>query len=238
MICRRLKFKYCFGSIFAFRRATRSLPHMIFRLFQLPLALRERIPESVRYFARLGRHVVRSGQASPGIPPDLLADCRMCASRYELVKNLPKQARVAEVGTYRGTFARHILSACDPAELHLIDIDVSLLDPAVANDSRVSIHRGSSQTMLAQFPDDHFDWIYIDGDHSYEGASGDARVAAAKVKPGGYLVFNDFAHADPYLGAYGVHRAVVGFAVARGWKFAWWAYEPNALYDVALQRPR
>ncbi len=62
--------------------------------------------------------------------------------------------------------------------------------------------------MLAQFPDEHFDWIYIDGDHSYEGASRDARVAATKVKPGGHLVFNDFAHADPYLGAYGVHRAL------------------------------
>ena len=161
----------------------------------------------------------------------------MCASRNELVKNLPKQARIAEVGTYRGEFARHILAACDPAELHLIDIDVSLLDPAVANDSRVSIHQGASQEMLARFPDNHFDWIYIDGDHSYEGASGDARVAASKVKPGGYLVFNDFAHADPYLGAYGVHRAVVEFAVTRGWRFAWWAYEPHGLYDVALQRP-
>ena len=171
------------------------------------------------------------------IPPALLADCRVCASRNELVKNLPRQARVAEVGTYRGQFARHILQACEPAELHLIDIDMSLLDPAVAADSRVTIHRGLSHAMLARFPENHFDWIYVDGDHSYEGASTDAREAAEKVKPGGYLVFNDFAHADPYLGAYGVHRAVVEFAVTRGWTFAWWAYEPNALYDVALQRP-
>jgi hypothetical protein len=41
------------------------------------------------------------------------------------VKNLPRAGRVAEVGTYRGAFARHILSACDPAELHLIDLDFS-----------------------------------------------------------------------------------------------------------------
>ncbi|HWP14666.1 MAG TPA: class I SAM-dependent methyltransferase, partial [Xanthobacteraceae bacterium] len=108
---------------------------------------------------------------------------------------MPKRARVAEVGTYRGEFARHILGTCDPAELHLIDIDTSLLDPAVAKDTRVSVHQGLSQEMLARFSDDRFDWIYIDGDHSYEGASGDARVAASKVKPGGYLVFNDFAHA-------------------------------------------
>jgi len=206
-------------------------------LSRLPLSLRSRVPDSLRHLARLGRHVVPKGQPSPGIPAELLADCRVCASRNELVKSLPRQARAAEVGTYRGEFARHILAACDPAELHLIDIDVSLLDPAVANDRRISIHRGRSHDMLAKFPDEHFDWIYIDGDHSYEAASGDARIAASKVKPGGYLVFNDFAHADPYLGAYGVHRAVVEFAVTRRWKFAWWAYEPNGLYDVALQRP-
>lgn len=204
---------------------------------RLTLAIRGRLPERLRHFFRLGRHLFTTGQPSMAIPPELLAGCRVCASRYELVRNLPKQARVAEVGTYRGGFARHILDVCDPAELHLIDIDVSLLDPAVAADRRVSIHQGLSDEMLAKFPDDHFDWIYIDGDHSYDGASRDARMAATKVKPGGTLVFNDFAHADPYLGVYGVHRAIVEFAVTRGWTFVWFAYEPNALYDVALQRP-
>jgi len=206
-------------------------------LSRLPLPLRSRVPDSLRRLARLGRHVIRKGQPSMAIPPELLAGCRVCASRNELVTKLPRHARVAEVGTYRGGFARHILDACDPAELHLIDIDVSLLDPSVATDRRVTIHRGLSDEMLARCPDNHFDWIYIDGDHSYDGASRDAHVAATKVKPGGYLVFNDFAHADPYLGAYGVHRAVVEFAVTRGWPFVWFAYEPNALYDVALQRP-
>src|SRR4029077_639409 len=120
----------------AFRLRSHPRVTMASWLSRLPLSLRSRVPDSLRHLARLGRHVVRRGQPSIGIPPELLADCRVCASRNELVKNLPKQARVAEVGTYRGEFARHILSACDPAELHLIDIDVSLLDPAVANDSR------------------------------------------------------------------------------------------------------
>jgi SAM-dependent methyltransferase len=204
---------------------------------RLALSIRSRLPERLRHVLRLGRHVFATGQPSVAVPPELLADCRICASRNELVQNLPRGGRVAEVGTYRGAFARHILSACEPSELHLVDLDFSLLDPAVAADAHVTTHQGFSHEMLAQFPDDHFDWIYIDGDHSYEGASKDARVAATKVKPGGHLVFNDFAHADPYLGAYGVHRAVVEFAVTRGWKFVWWAYEPNGLYDVALQRP-
>ena len=44
-------------------------------------------------------------------------------------------------------------------------------------------------------------------------------------------------HFATFLGAYGVHRAVVEFAVARNWRFVWLAYEPSALYDVALERP-
>jgi hypothetical protein len=203
---------------------------------RLALAIRNRIPGRLRHLLRLGRHLVAHGQPSMAIPPELLVDCRVCASRNELVKSLGG-GRIAEVGTYRGDFARHILGVCDPTELHLIDLDVSLLDRAVAADQRVTIHQGLSLELLAGFPDNLFVWIYIDGDHSYEGASRDARAAATKVKPGGHLVFNDFAHADPYLGAYGVHRAVTEFAVTRGWTFAWWAYEPNGLYDVALRRP-
>jgi hypothetical protein len=42
---------------------------------------------------------------------------------------------------------------------------------------------------------------------------------------------------DPWLGSYGVHRAVVEFATEHRWPFAWWAYERMGLYDVALKRP-
>src|SRR3954467_14239266 len=115
---------------------------------RLPLSIRDRLPDRVRHALRLARHLFAKGQPSMAIPPELLADCRMCASRNELVKNLPRGGRIAEVGTYRGHFARPILAACDPAELHLIDIDVSLLEPGVAKDARVSVHRGPSQAML------------------------------------------------------------------------------------------
>jgi hypothetical protein len=201
------------------------------------LQIRKRLPERLRRVLRLARQTVTTGQSSLEIPPALFTDCRVCASRLELVKLLPPRARVAEVGTYQGSFASHILAAADPVELHLIDIDLTELNAAVRADSRVVLHEGRSEAVLAGFPDARFDWIYVDGDHSYEGVTRDAHAAAAKVKPGGYLVFNDFAHIDPYLGTYGVHRAVVDFAVAQHWTFAWLAYQPSALYDVALRRP-
>ncbi len=201
------------------------------------MRLRKRTPQIVKHWFRLARHTKVQGRASPRLPPELVAECRLCASRDDMIKNMPHRARVAEVGVEHGHFSRHILSATDPTELHLIDLDFSTLDPKLQKDPRVSIHRGFSHEVLATFPDASFDWIYIDADHSYEGVRKDTVVAAKKVRPGGFLVFNDFAHADPYLGAYGVHRAVVEFAVERKWPLIWLAYEPNALYDVALKRP-
>jgi hypothetical protein len=201
------------------------------------LLLRRNLPTGLRRFLRLGRHLLVQGETSPPLPPHLVRDCRVAASRYDLVQVLPSAGCIAEVGTYKGDFARHILAHCAPRELHLIDLDFALLDAGVAADARVQKHAGQSHEVLAGFPDQHFDWVYIDADHSFAGTSRDARAAAPKVKPGGYLVFNDFAHLDPYLGAYGVHRAVVEFAIARDWPFAWFAYDGNALYDVALQRP-
>ncbi len=201
------------------------------------LMLRNRTPRSIRRWLGLVRHLTAPAIPSAVIPPELFAEARLCASREELVKKLPRRARVAEIGTLHGKFARYILGACDPAELHIVDLDLSLLDTEVAADPRVHVHAGYSDKVLAGFAESSFDWIYIDADHSYDGVRRDAEAAAPKVKPGGYLVFNDFAHVDPYLARYGVHRAVADFVVANRWPIAWLAYQRNGLYDIALRRP-
>ncbi len=204
---------------------------------RITLSLRKRLPQRARFALRLVNHLFfNRGRASLPLTQEMVADCRVCASRHDLLKFLPHHGLVAEIGTHRGDFARQILNACAPRELRLVDLDFSFLDPAIRDDTRIKIFPGYSHDVVATFPDRHFDWIYIDADHSYEAVSRDARAAASKVKPGGYLVFNDFAHMDPYLGAYGVHRAVIDFAFEYGWRFVWFAFEPNALYDVALKR--
>jgi hypothetical protein len=206
-------------------------------LKRFAFSARKMLPGRVRHVLRLGRCISFRGQKSAQLPASLIDGCQLCASRYDLIEHLPSGGVIAEVGTDSGRFARKILDICNPERLHLIDLDFSRLDPTVAQDSRVSLHRGASHEALKTFPDGILDWIYIDADHSFSAVARDAAVAASKVKPGGYLVFNDFAHADPFLGAYCVHRAVVDFAINRNWRFVWWAYHPAALYDVALQRP-
>lgn len=204
---------------------------------KIGLLIRRALPSNVRHVLRLGSHLISTGQPSPAIPPELLEDCRVCASRLHMLGKLSPGGRVAEIGTYRGEFAKQILAICRPAELHLVDLDFSILIDEVAADARVQQHRGLSSEILRRFPDGHFNWIYVDANHTHAAVREDAEAAARKVKPGGLLIFNDFAHIDPYLGTYGVHRAVVEFATEHAWRFVWLAYEPHALYDVALQRP-
>jgi hypothetical protein len=80
--------------------------------------------------------------------------------------------------------------------------------------------------------------IYVDADHGYQAVRDDIAGAAPKVKPGGYLIFNDFARIiRPGFGVLGVHQAVCEFAATNGWPVAFFCLQGEALYDIALRRP-
>ena len=54
----------------------------------------------------------------------------------------------------------------------------------------VSIHREFS--IEVSFPDQYFDWVYIDGDHTYEVVLKDLEFYYPLVKKGGYLCGDDY----------------------------------------------
>lgn len=195
-------------------------------------------PRSLRMLYRLARSFEPT-QSSRELPDELINSCRFVTSRVALLDELPRHGAVAEIGTDRGDFARLIIMHNRPRELHLIDVDFSRLNPqGLSEHANVYRHCGWSHDEIGQFPDSYFDWVYVDADHSYRGTLRDARAAASKIKPGGFIVFNDFAHIDQSLGRYGVHRAVVDFALESRWPMAYFAFAPSALYDVALQKPQ
>jgi SAM-dependent methyltransferase len=200
------------------------------------MRLRARTPQAVRLLYRLGRSV-EPIVPSKTLPEDLVRDCRLCNSRSALLELLPPGGRVAELGTLKGDFAREILARNKPKELHVIDVDYSQFDQTLLADTRLVRHQGLTDAVIGEFDDASFDWIYVDADHSYDGVAADARASAPKLKPGGFLVFNDFGQIDPFLGRYGVHRAVIDFAVKMGWPLRFFALHHYAMYDVALQKP-
>lgn len=171
----------------------------------------------------------------------ILRHCVVLPSRLHLIKRLPSKCRIAEIGTFQGQFARAMIEACDPQELHLFDVTFEHLahdyfDPLVAQ-GRVKLHQGNSSAELSAFPDHYFDWIYIDGDHSYDVVSRDIMVAKSKIRRDGYLVFNDYTTFSPLeLMQYGVQRAVNDLCLTEDFEIIYFAFGDHGYHDVCLRR--
>lgn len=137
-------------------------------------------------------------------------------ARTLLADFLPKEAVCAEVGVFNGDFSQVLVEKTHPECLHLVDCwDQPADDPAsqgISGEDRwktvcerygaeieagkVEVHRAPSVEAAAAFPDHHFDWIYLDADHSYEGVRADLEAWAPKLKPDGILWGHDYAQHD------------------------------------------
>lgn len=203
------------------------------------MEMRKSTPEVFKRIYRLAQLVLEPYPASaPTIPQELLNDCKFLNHRNEMLKHLPS-GKILEIGTLAGGYANCILEACNPEELHLVDLTFDTLMDIVRENPVVKMHEGKSGQILSQFEDEYFDWIYVDADHSYEGVQADIKLAMNKVKPGGYLVFNDFARiVRKGFGVFGVHQAVCEFIVEYEWPMAYFCFNGEALYDVALKKPQ
>jgi predicted O-methyltransferase YrrM len=77
-------------------------------------------------------------------------------------------------------------------------------------DPRVTIHRMTSDEWFATKPE-KLDWIYVDGDHSYEGCLRDLENSLKVVKPGGMIMGDDYYWKHARYGKEGVTNAVDRF---------------------------
>jgi len=78
-------------------------------------------------------------------------------------------------------------------------------------DSRVTVCRMTSDEWFAKQDDDILDWIYVDGDHSYEGCLRDLNNALSKVKNGGMILGDDYGWPGSKWNKPGVTQAVNEF---------------------------
>lgn len=139
-------------------------------------------------------------------------------NRDQLLEFVPKNSIAAEIGVFKGDYSQRILEIVNPSRLFLIDVwgDIShiykdklMADNAVHEERYRSVVkrfldypqiryiRSFSDCMLDIFPDNYFDWIYIDGDHSYEGCKLDLNIAKRLVKPDGLILGHDHNYKFP-----------------------------------------
>jgi SAM-dependent methyltransferase len=185
--------------------------------------------DRVRFYVRQSRDLSR-----------LKAGIRRRLDRRRLLSLLPRRAECAEIGTWRGDFAAGILRSRRPRTLHLIDpwqhrdedayksamfggraregqramdaIHQSVLDRFQRRIERqqVRVKRSRSVEAAATFDDETLDWVYIDGDHTYEAVKADLEAYHRAVKPGGFLAGDDYGLTGWW--GDGVTRAVDEFA--------------------------
>ncbi len=143
-------------------------------------------------------------------------------SKDFLLEMLPKNSIGAEIGVHMGDFSTLIINFVKPSKLHLIDpwkyetsetfsyalyggkakggqVELDARYEAVLRRfqvlidlGQVEVNRGTSEQMAQNFPDEYFDWVYIDGNHLYEYVKQDLELYFKKVKVGGYLTGDDY----------------------------------------------
>lgn len=184
-------------------------------------------PDSVRGFEDLD-FLFTSSQLDHGV-----ASLRFdeAALLYRLARDAG-QARIVEIGRFKGgstvifasamaegsTLWSYDLHIAARPDLRGADLDAELLDALrrLRLDGGVNLVVGDSRTV--DLPPGPFDILFIDGDHSYEGAKADVERWGSHVREGGHLLFHDAVDTGSYGNVYpGVQRAAA--EVARGNSF-------------------
>jgi hypothetical protein len=186
--------------------------------------------------------------SAPMLQDGHVKNCRFVESRLKILEYLPKNSLVAEVGTQYGYLAEQIMAIAKPQKLHLIDYNLDLLKAEISKKQKslvqagiengtVELDEGDSSTILRSFPDEYFDWIYMDADHGYQGVCKDIEQGYTKVKAAGMMVFNDYTNWSVCeLMPYGVAKAVNEFCIANNWEIVFFAFHSLGYHDVAIRK--
>jgi hypothetical protein len=185
------------------------------------------------------------------------------ATREQLVRLLPPDGVGLEIGVAEGDFAAVLLANANPRQLHLVDPwehqdsesyrpDTNNVGPEEANlrhsrvvdrfsgeisAGRIVMHRSYSHDEASRFPDETFDWIYIDGAHYFEACARDLALYGPKVKAGGLILGHDYAaSAAARAMKFGVVEAVNQFVESGQAEMLILTYEQFPTY-VLTKRP-
>lgn len=148
---------------------------------------------------------------------------------YGLVRSLGV-ARIVEIGRFKGG-STFIMANAMTADSSLVSYDLHVparddlqgpdldreLEAALGRyglTDRVRLVVGDSRTV--ELPEPGIDLLFVDGDHTYEGATSDLTRWSPLVRPGGHLVLHDAVDTGGYGNFYpGIQRAVDEFVARR-----------------------
>lgn len=102
------------------------------------------------------------------------------------------EVRVAEVGCAGARTSDHVLKYC-PQIKEIVAVDLKELEASsLAQRDRVRFVQGWSDESARLFPDESFELVFIDADHSEEWVRRDVAAWLPKVKRGGVIAGHDY----------------------------------------------
>lgn len=184
---------------------------------------------------------------------------RIYLSRDEMVRDqIWPGDQVLEIGVLAGQFSEVLLSRmprklflCDPwdsscpsgdadgnnVRVYKLPEEYLRLQEKYSRRPEVQLLKGYSPDALRDIPTQSLDFVYIDGDHSYEGCLRDLRAALHLVKPGGWICGHDYmmnpAKAQNNYN-FGVKQAVARFCKETGLRVSALAMDGCVSYGIRL----
>jgi len=154
-------------------------------------------------------HTARSLQAAFGY---LFAE--EIGALQTLVNALPANPTVLQIGAGAGTSSLAMLEARGDVVLTTVDIQAAdspygclWAERAVVRDAglshRLSQIHGDSKAVGASWGGPKFNMVFVDGDHSYEGAKGDILAWLPHLRSGGILAVHDYNKANAFANVTG-----------------------------------
>lgn len=160
-----------------------------------------------------------------------------------------------EIGVLRGEFTKFLLENWTCKHMYLVDLweEYDGYDEKFHNHNlnyeimernlkpykhRITVCKGYSDKVVSQFPNNMFDFVYVDANHSYEGCKSDINLYWDKLKSGGLLMGDDYHLNDVETlnfnnvqSVFGVTKAVKEFAKEKKLIYDI-SYEADWMYDT------
>ena len=196
------------------------------------LFLRKRLPKSIRLIYRIAKSIRTQGQFEGIIDTSKFENARFYHSREAMITKNFNGGSILEIGTDTGKFARFLLNLGNCESLSTIDVDYSNF--TLDEHPKLVRLTGWTSEVLPKLTE-KFDLIYIDAAHDFKSVTSDIENIQHLIKKGTIIVFNDFAHIDPFLGRYGVKSAAINFINSSTSTIIGLSFEKHGLYDIAIK---
>lgn len=114
---------------------------------------------------------------------------------------MSKYMTVLEIGVFEGETSQHLINALPNGGQYIgIDINDYRTEKTTAlmevGGKSIDFILGNSLSELEKLPKNHFDLIFVDGDHSFNHVLPEFKLVEKLVSRGGVIVYHDTIHLD------------------------------------------